>query len=40
MLNIKEDSNSPLNLILVGRPSLRNQLKVRHLNAIDQRIQT
>lgn len=30
---------SPLALILVGQPSLRNQLKARQLDAIDQRIQ-
>ncbi|CAM4411374.1 AAA family ATPase [Paenibacillus alkaliterrae] len=30
---------SPLALILIGQPSLRNQLKSRHLDAIDQRIQ-
>lgn len=39
MLNFREDSMSPLALILIGQPSLRNQLKVRHLEAIDQRIQ-
>lgn len=38
--NFKEDSMSPLALILIGQPSLRNQLKARHLDAIDQRIQT
>jgi type II secretory pathway predicted ATPase ExeA len=40
LLNFKEDSMSPLALILIGQPSLRNQLKARHLDAIDQRIQT
>src|SRR5690606_21129130 len=40
LLNFKEDSMSPIALILVGQPSLRNQLKARHLDAIDQRIQT
>lgn len=40
VLNFKEDSMSPVALILVGQPSLRNQLKARHLDAIDQRIQT
>jgi type II secretory pathway predicted ATPase ExeA len=39
LLNFKEDSMSPLALILVGQPSLRTQLKVRHMEAIDQRIQ-
>ncbi len=39
ILNFKEDSMSPLALIVVGQPSLRNQLKVKHLEAIDQRIQ-
>jgi type II secretory pathway predicted ATPase ExeA len=39
LLNFREDSVSPLALILVGQPSLRTQLKVRHLDAIDQRIQ-
>ncbi|MFZ3590233.1 ExeA family protein [Bacillus sp. DJP31] len=39
ILNFKEDSMSPLSLIVVGQPSLRNQLKVKHLEAIDQRIQ-
>nr|WP_238937918.1 AAA family ATPase [Anaerobacillus isosaccharinicus] len=39
ILNFKEDSMSPLTLIVVGQPSLRNQLKVKHLEAIDQRIQ-
>lgn len=39
-LNFKEDSMSPLALILIGQPSLRNRLKARHLDAIDQRIQT
>ncbi|ELK40141.1 ExeA family protein [Brevibacillus agri] len=38
-LNFKEDSMSPLSLILIGQPSLRTQLKVRHMDAIDQRIQ-
>lgn len=39
ILNFKEDSMSPLSLIIVGQQSLRNQLKVKHLDAIDQRIQ-
>jgi type II secretory pathway predicted ATPase ExeA len=39
ILNFKADSMSPLALIVVGQPSLRNQLKVKHLEAIDQRIQ-
>lgn len=39
MLNFREDSMSPLALILVGQPSLRNQLRVKHMDAIDQRIQ-
>jgi general secretion pathway protein A len=39
MLNFREDSMSPMALIIVGQPSLRNQLKVKHLEAIDQRIQ-
>lgn len=39
LLNFREDSMSPLALILVGQPSLRNQLKVKHMDAIDQRIQ-
>lgn len=39
ILNFKEDSMSPLSLIIVGQPSLRNQLKSKHLEAIDQRIQ-
>jgi type II secretory pathway predicted ATPase ExeA len=39
LLNFREDSMSPLALILVGQPSLRNQLKVKQLDAIDQRIQ-
>lgn len=39
ILNFKEDSMSPLSLIVVGQPSLRNLLKVKHLEAIDQRIQ-
>jgi type II secretory pathway predicted ATPase ExeA len=34
ILNFREGSMSPLALILVGQPSLRNQLK----EAIDQRI--
>lgn len=38
MLNFREDRMSPLALILVGQPSLRNQLKVKHMEAIDQRI--
>jgi len=39
LLNFKEDSMSPLALVLIGQTTLRNQLKVRHLEAIDQRIQ-
>lgn len=39
LLNFREDSMSPLALILVGQSSLRNQLKVKHMDAIDQRIQ-
>lgn len=39
ILNFKEDSMSPMSLILIGQPSLRNQLKSKHLEAIDQRIQ-
>ena len=39
ILNFREDSMSPLALILVGQPSLRNQLKARQMDAIDQRIQ-
>lgn len=39
LLNFKEDSMSPLALILVGQTSLRTLLKVRHMDAIDQRIQ-
>jgi type II secretory pathway predicted ATPase ExeA len=39
ILNFKEDSMSPLSLVVVGQPSLRNLLKVKHLEAIDQRIQ-
>lgn len=39
ILNFKEDSMSPLSLIVVGQPSLRNILKVKQLEAIDQRIQ-
>ncbi|TCP21885.1 type II secretory pathway predicted ATPase ExeA [Scopulibacillus darangshiensis] len=39
ILNFREDSMSPLSLIIVGQQSLRNQLKVKHLEAIDQRIQ-
>ncbi|TFJ90634.1 ExeA family protein [Lentibacillus salicampi] len=39
ILNFKGDSMSPLALIIVGQPSLRNQLKVKHLEAIEQRIQ-
>jgi type II secretory pathway predicted ATPase ExeA len=38
-LNFKEDSMSPLSLIVVGQPSLRNLLKVKQLEAIEQRIQ-
>jgi type II secretory pathway predicted ATPase ExeA len=39
ILNFREDSMSPLSLIIVGQQSLRNQLKVRHMEAIEQRIQ-
>jgi type II secretory pathway predicted ATPase ExeA len=39
ILNFREDSMAPLALILVGQPSLRNQLKARQMDAIDQRIQ-
>lgn len=39
LLNFREDSMSPLALILVGQPSIRTALKVRHMDAIDQRIQ-
>lgn len=39
ILNFKEDSMSPLSLVVVGQPSLRNLLKVKQLEAIDQRIQ-
>ncbi|MDC3418753.1 ExeA family protein [Aquibacillus salsiterrae] len=39
VLNFKEDSMSPLSLIIVGQQSLRNQLKIKHLEAIEQRIQ-
>lgn len=39
ILNFKQDSMSPLSLIVVGQPSLRNLLKVKQLEAIDQRIQ-
>lgn len=39
ILNFREDSMSPMALILVGQPSLRTLLKVRHMEAIDQRIQ-
>ncbi|KWZ85258.1 ExeA family protein [Heyndrickxia coagulans] len=39
ILNFREDSMSPLTLIVAGQPSLRNLLKVKHLEAIDQRIQ-
>jgi type II secretory pathway predicted ATPase ExeA len=39
ILNFKEDSMSPLTLIIVGQQSLRNLLKIKHLEAIDQRIQ-
>lgn len=39
ILNFKEDSMSPLSLIIVGQQSLRNQLKVKHMEAIEQRIQ-
>lgn len=39
LLNFRADSMSPLALILVGQTSLRTILKVRHMEAIDQRIQ-
>jgi type II secretory pathway predicted ATPase ExeA len=39
ILNFKQDSMSPLSLIVVGQPSLRNLLRVKHLEAIEQRIQ-
>lgn len=39
LLNFREDSMSPLALILVGQPSIRTALKLRHMDAIDQRIQ-
>ena len=39
LLNFREDSMSPMALLLVGQPSLRNQLKVKQFEAIDQRIQ-
>lgn len=39
ILNFKEDSMSPLALIIVGQPSLRNALRAKQLEAIDQRIQ-
>jgi type II secretory pathway predicted ATPase ExeA len=39
LLNFKADSMAPLALILVGQTSLRAILKVRHMEAIDQRIQ-
>lgn len=39
LLNFREDSMSPMALILIGQPSLRNQLKVKQFEAIDQRIQ-
>lgn len=39
ILNFKEDSMSPLSLVVVGQPGLRNLLKVKQLEAIDQRIQ-
>lgn len=39
LLNFREDTMSPVALVLVGQPSLRNQLKVKHMEAIDQRIQ-
>ncbi len=39
ILNFKEDSMSPISLVVVGQPSLRNLLKVKELEAIDQRIQ-
>ena len=39
LLNFKEDSMSPLALLLIGQTSLRTILKVRHMEAIDQRIQ-
>ena len=39
ILNFKADSMSPLSLIVVGQPSLRNLLRVKQLEAIEQRIQ-
>lgn len=39
LLNFREDSMSPMALLLIGQPSLRTLLKVRHMEAIDQRIQ-
>lgn len=39
ILNFKEDSMSRLALIIVGQPSLRNALRAKQLEAIDQRIQ-
>ncbi|GGL60313.1 ExeA family protein [Sporolactobacillus putidus] len=39
ILNFKEDSLSPLALILVGQPSLRHLLRIKLLEAVDQRIQ-
>lgn len=39
ILNFREDSMSPLSLIIAGQHSLRNLLRVKHLEAIDQRIQ-
>lgn len=39
LLNFREDSMSPLALLMVGQTSLRTILKVRHMEAIDQRIQ-
>lgn len=39
ILNFKEDSMSPLSLIVVGQSSLRNLLRVKQMEAIEQRIQ-
>ena len=39
ILNFKEDSMSRLALIIVGQPSLRNALRAKQLEPIDQRIQ-
>lgn len=39
ILNFRQDSMSPLALLIAGQHSLRNLLRVKHLEAIDQRIQ-